>query len=103
MTDEQQEPEESKTPWYINAAYKLGVPAILCLLFAWAWITRIEPEYINQTELLQKHVNNTDTILTEVKKQNSEVIQILKSMETIMLQNCVNSAKTPTDRNSCFR
>lgn len=87
------------TPWYVSASYKLGVPAIIALMFAWAYVSKIEPEQERLNNMLSAHIQITD----KLTGQNETIINLLRTINMTMQQNCVNVATTTTDRNACFR
>jgi hypothetical protein len=91
--------EESVSPWWLSAVYKVGVPAGLAIYLTYVLTGTIT----NSMSAIQNNQVSFSEQLRLHAVDNSYILKETNQMRMILQQICANTATTREDRNGCFK
>ena len=84
--------DTNNIPWYINASYQFGIPAVIAGFLVWALVTRVDSSLTSIKENLVLHAQDSAYTVKELEK-----------VKVVLQRICANTSGTAQDRNACFQ
>jgi hypothetical protein len=82
-------------PWWVQATYRLGVPAALAIFLVWFLTSRLGADLASVHAMVQTHVE-------AAQADRAELRFYLRQMVVAMQATCVNAAHDASERRRCL-